>query len=106
MAGLQELGCQLRDVTAFRDCFTSLATVTAASDCRLLIMPRAAFRRLLGDFPHVAQRLAAMGLRCSLIDRWRHAELVQPVSLWPCCKNECTAGHGRAAPELRSTALV
>ena len=59
----QELKCTLRDVTAFRDCFTSLATVTAVCDCRLLIMPRAAFRRLLGDFPHVQQRLADMGLR-------------------------------------------
>ena len=40
-----------------------MATVTAVCDCRLLIMDRSAFRRLLGDFPSVQQRLAAMGLR-------------------------------------------
>ena len=105
---VQELGCALADVTAFKDCFSCTATVTAVCNCRLLIMDRTAFRRLLGDFPGVQQRLAAMGLRyarrasASPCGSWTAAQ-AHAFGACPVCRRcPCVRRHAR---EVRASGV-
>ena len=44
-------------------CYTSLTSVVAVTDCRLLVLEQAAFRRILEDYPVAKDRLLQMSLR-------------------------------------------
>ena len=60
---VQELGCSFQDLSTFADCYASLTSVVSVTDCRLLVLEQAAFRRILEDYPVAKDRLLQMSLR-------------------------------------------